>query len=374
MKIALIYGQWSLSFRKDFTFKELKDDPRGLSGSELAFIRLADCLSFPGNTVELFTVATDQPEAYPVRPLSELDQIDESYDVALVINEPDLLRHTKARLKVCYHLINSFEFLADAPYHVDLWLSPSEPHRQMILGQPHNVGEVVGGTLGTWQAEAKNWKTVHLGCDPPELGKVEKVPGRVIYTSSPDRGLHWLLQEWPAIRKAVPHAHLKIFYRLEPWLKQWETTGYYAPIERLRRRALYIGDALRRLQGHGVEVVDSVSRNQIQREMLEAEVMAYPCDPVRWTEGFSCSILEGCAAQACPVVMWADALGPLYGAHIPVTPKGDLEQWRETVIKCLRDPAHRFVVNTKARKLAETMTWADTARGVLAAIEEKLCS
>lgn len=368
MKIALIYGAWSLSFRKDFDFSNLPDDPRGLSGSEMAFVRLGEELGMAAD-VTAFTIAKEYGAT--VRPLDELDQIDESYDVAMVINEPDLLRPVRAKLKVCYHLINSFEFLVDKPDHVDLWLSPSEPHRQMVLGQDHIVGHTQGGSPGTWKANPENWKTLHLGCDLPDVSTLKKVPGRVIYCSSPDRGLHWLLQEWPAIKRAVPHAHLRIFYRLQPWLDQWEKIGYHKPIEPLRARALYIKEALRRMRHLGIEVVDSVSRNQIAREMSEAEVMAYPCDTTRWTEGFSCSLLEGCAAQACPVTTDVDALGAIYGKAIPTLPRGDWNGWRLAVIEALQNKNYRDAINTRARALAETMTWAETVRNLLSAIEVK---
>ena len=38
------------------------------------------------------------------------------------------------------------------------------------------------------------------------------MPGRVIWCSSADRGLHWLLSQWPKIKEAVPYASLKVFY------------------------------------------------------------------------------------------------------------------------------------------------------------------
>jgi glycosyltransferase involved in cell wall biosynthesis len=242
----------------------------------------------------------------------------------------------------------------------------------MILGQAHDVGQTAGGVQGSWVPNPDNWEVVPLGCDPPDLSKAEKMPGRVVYCSSPDRGLHLLLQEWPAIKRAVPHATLKIFYRLAPWLEQWHGVHYYPPIERQRARAHYIEEALRRMPDHGIEVCDSVSRNQIQREMLAAEVMAYPCDTVRWTEGFSCSLLEGCAAQACPVTTDVDALGEIYGGVIPTLPKGEIGQWRETVIRALQDSKFRAEVNNQARSFAEKLTWEETARTLASLLTDRL--
>lgn len=372
-RIAFAYGAWSLTFRKTLDFSALLDDPRGLTGSEYGIIRTAQECAELGHDVTLYTQSNDTSYGkLKIAPLDQLTKFDG--DAAIVWNEPDMLRDVKAKVRVCEQMINSFEYCKVGFYdHIDIWVSPSKPHRDMILSQKHDVQWGSGGDPAElYEPDPAKWFAVDLGCDPDHYGKAEKIPGRVVYCSSPDRGLHWLLQEWPAIRRAVPNATLHIYYRLKPWIDGFATTGYFPPIERLRARALYVQEALRRMPDHGITIRDSVSRNEIEREMDKAQVLAYPCDTIRWSEGFSCTILEGCAAKACPVISDCDALGEIYWGVLPITKRGEWATWREMVVQCLRNEQHRNDVNDAARAFAEERTWKKHAEKVCNLIDSKL--
>jgi hypothetical protein len=141
------------------------------------------------------------------------------------------------------------------------------------------------------------------------------------------------------------------------------------------RRAYYIKEALRRLAPHGVELVDSVSRNQIDREMAEAQVLAYSCDPVSWTEGFSVTLMEGCAAGSCPISTAVDALPEIYGSHIPLIPlpvKDHMSEFSDYVIRGLTDETFRDGVNASARELALKYTWTSLAERLGVILSESL--
>lgn len=369
MRVALIYGDWCLSFRGAWDFRDLWHDPRGMSGSELAFVRIAQELVKLGHEVTLFTTAghidasgnkVQQKDfnGIPVKPLAE--RVDFDGDVALVLNEPELLRDcTKVKVRACEQYLNSFEYCRlGFDSHVDLWLSPSDSHRDMILGMKHEHDlRIDGSPRGYYEPDPAKWVTVPLGCDPERYGNAPKVSGRVVYCSSPDRGLHLLLQEWPKIKKAAPHASLRIFYRLKPWLDDMHNMRYNPAVEPLRARGYYIEECLRRMPDMGIEICDSVSRERIEQEMSAAESLAYPCDTIRYSEGFSCTILECCAARACPVIFDTDALGSIYGNACAVVPRGDMGAWSDTIIRALQDSEFREATNRTARALAEELTW-----------------
>jgi glycosyltransferase involved in cell wall biosynthesis len=134
-------------------------------------------------------------------------------------------------------------------------------------------------------------------------------PHRVVWASSPDRGLHHVLSMWPDIRARVPDAELHVFYRLAPWL---ERAGNSVD-EGVARRARYIAMALPRLKDMGVVVRDLVPNAEMAREFQQAAVLAYPCDPVRYTEGFGCSVLDAAAGGCLPIISDADALPEVHG-------------------------------------------------------------
>jgi glycosyltransferase involved in cell wall biosynthesis len=380
MRIAILYSPWCLSFRRTLDLDTWRTDPRGLSGSELCAIRLCQEFAKEGHDVDLFTHSQSASRAWEgILVLPWEGRGNDEYDLAISINYPDELREVKAKLRVCYQLVNGVEYCkAGVERFVDLWISPSEAHRDMFLNDPtwHRVEVTHENPTGKAQyvPNASQWEVVPLGCDPERYEGFEKVPGRVVYCSSPDRGLHWLLQEWPAIRKAVPHASLRIFYRLKDWIAHFDTQPFFLPIEGQRNRALYIREALKRLEGHGVEVFDSVNRETIEREMAQAEVLAYPCDTTRWSEGFSCTVLEACAARACPVITDCDALGSIYGEALDVAALGDLAMWRNQVVCALSNDGYRKHWNERAHAFAKELTWTKTASSILELAQARLSS
>lgn len=378
MKLAIAYGKFCLSFRGSLPFAAHRQDARGLTGSEYGFIRIAQELAALGHSVTAYTISDETEfEGIKIRSVNDLGEVDATFDAAIAINEMELLRDCKAKLRVCEQFLNSFDYAKlGFEKHVDLWCSPSQGHLDMVLGMDHEVELTPDNVGGIFRADPANWTVIPLGCDPERYdASISKVPGRVVYCSSPDRGLHWLLQEWPAIKRAVPHATLKIFYRLQPWIDGFADVAYSPPIEMLRSRAVYIQECLRRMSGPewGITVCDSVSREQIEREMCEAEVLAYPCDTVRWSEGFSCTILEGCAARACPVITDCDALGGIYMEACVVEDMdapGWQATWRDSIIRVLRDASRRGRINEKARAFAERHTWRLHAERLIAAIQK----
>jgi glycosyltransferase involved in cell wall biosynthesis len=328
-----------------------------------------------GHEVTLYTEAAQKEwEGMRVVPLREPFYFD---DVAIAINEPDLLRRFQQSKRVWECWLNDVTFCSpDFEEHVDLGISPSPAHLDQVLHNTawHDVHVTPATPRGThvYDPMKFDWEMIELGCDPEKYPAVDKISGRVVYCSSPDRGLHWLLQEWPKIRRAVPHATLHIFYRLRDWIAGFEGVKYFPPIEALRARALYVAEAIRRMPDMGITVRDSVSRETIEREMAQAEVLAYPCDTTSWSEGFSCTILEACAARACPVITDCDALPSIYKDHALMAERGKWGDWSDLVIKALKEPELRKEWNIKARQRAEQLTWKRHAEQLMAAIRTRL--
>ena len=55
MKVSVFFGGLCLSFRKELDFNGLWQDPRGLTGSELAAVRLSEWFATLGHETTLYT-------------------------------------------------------------------------------------------------------------------------------------------------------------------------------------------------------------------------------------------------------------------------------------------------------------------------------
>lgn len=381
MEILFVYAPYMFRHQgffekgKQFDFGRLYDDKSGLTGSELSCFTFAHKFAQRGHNVSILTTTCNNPgEWNGVRIISmnkreDIGVLGGPWDVVYSWNDIDTLRfasHPKT-LKILNMQINDVDHGFDGyDNYIDIYTSPSHSHRDRMSKKT---------------PDPNKWEVVYNGCDPSiydhirNLG-VQEVSGRVIYASSPDRGLHWLLQIWPKIQKAVPHAHLKIFYEVDKWMGGLvnQIPSPNVDIAILSARARYIREALLRLKDHNIELVGSVSRSEIAKEFVEAQVLAYPCDTINYTEGFSVTLMEACASGTVPVTSDVDALSELYGSSVPMvhSPVGNnLDTYTNLVIRSLTDPGFRNDVLAKTSKLAAQFSWDKLTDGFLDILEAR---
>jgi glycosyltransferase involved in cell wall biosynthesis len=334
-------------------FARLWDDPRGLTGTESSVAIFARELAKRGHAVSIYY---NEPQGVfdgvTVADMNRLSSDANAFDVVCSWSvDPKRLSGIGSHvLKVFYATGNRFDSYAhNFEDDVDLFLSPSEDH----------CAHMRKWTL----THSDKWQVLPLGCCLDEYGLSGKIPGRVAHTSSPDRGLHWVLQEWPAIRRSVSNATLRIFYYgMERYIGLADPESSEGSTAEHGRRARYIDAAIKRLAGEGVSFIGSSSCHTMRRELSEAMVLAYPCDTVAYSEGFSISTLEGCASGALPVIVGSDALGSIYDGHVPCVSapaKKNISQWRDLVIRALVDSKWRNGWVTRARMFAERHDYVD---------------
>ena len=123
------------------------------------------------------------------------------------------------------------------------------------------------------------------------IGNPNKIKGRFIYSSAPERGLADLLKNWPKIKEALPHASLDIF----------------SPSYSIATPEDY--DCIRmHIKCHG-----SVDQKTLHDAMLRAEYWCYITD---YEETYCITALEMQYANVIPIIKRVAALGETVNSGI----------------------------------------------------------
>lgn len=322
MRIALIFSAKCSTYLPDAGFDVAGlYETRGLTGSESGIFNIAKGLAERGHEVDVYC-KTHAPKLKcknlaGVNVYPQNHPMGDDYDGYISWNDPDHLPAVRTKgIKICSQQLNDFS-ISESAYdrRTDIYAFPSESHLEFMIKHcklRRSKCTVVPNST-------------NIEFFSPET---EKVPGSVVYTSSPDRGLHHLLDIFPKVRDWVPHASLKIFYRFWPWYKAAKENG-----DLVGQRARYIAERLEQLGTNGengITLVGPVDNKTLARELSRTAVLAYPCVPVRYTEGFSIAVLDACAAGCLPFITDVDALPSIYGEKVQIVegnPRVNRNEW-----------------------------------------------
>jgi len=157
-------------------------------------------------------------------------------------------------------LVDMHDVMGDAEFtttriaNIDKVLVKSIFHRKLFPSIPDDKVEVIGNGID-------------LDHFQPVPGLAKK-PHSMIYTSSPDRGLEHLLDNWKAIKAAVPDATLDVYYG-------WHVfDGIYKgdPVMQTWKKMM-----VEKMNQPGIKLLGRVGHKEIALAMMQAEVFAYPC-------------------------------------------------------------------------------------------------
>lgn len=361
MRIAFLYGRFSLGNRP-FDFDALYEAPRGLTGSELSCVEYAQAMRDRGHEVSLVVGQPMLPREWEGLTVCQLDnaKLVDEHDAVISWNEPNLFFETAEKpLRVVNQQLNDFGYCRPGwESVVDVVTSPSAHHLEFLRKQAPDV---------------RAWEVLPNGCDPALYEERERIPGRVVWASSADRGLHRLLECWPEIKHRAPEASLRAFYNFTANdFDELEAVGpnVHPDLLEIAQRKRYIRHAMARLAGPrwDVEHVGSVGRERMRIEFEKSMVLGYPCETIRYTEGFSVTTMEACASSCLPVITDVDALGQIYGGAVPMVrldadglSRAKLGEFVDLVVRGLTDEAWRREQTAACRALAEKHAWPTLA-------------
>lgn len=204
-----------------------------------------------------------------------------------------------------------------------------------------------------------------LGVDLPHEQHTRewRIPGRMLWSSEPARGLWHMLDIFDHVRKAMPEATLHVGYNFarqfeyHRWVPNSISEAMWACKERME-------------MGLGVVNLGDVSRELVlRREQAECQVFAYPCDPpTPGSELFCLSAMEAAAAGAALVLADNEALPEVYEDTATVLPlpgkwlpseerRYDSQDWGEAVVGLMSDPVIWQEYSNRSRRLAAANSW-----------------
>lgn len=271
----------------------------GLGGSETAVSRVAEKLSKQGYSVRIYGnpgpyigYENDDASNPLYLPFSEFDP-DEKIDIFISCRRADIVDKP----------INALERW--------LWLHDTNIGETLTPERAQKFNRFL--MVSQWQAN--QYLRLYEGVTPEKitiignginlslLNSIDDLPPKDLYkfisTSSPDRGLIYLLELWPKIWEKYPRATLDIYYGWDDWDKYDVKGG----------SLLQLRDKLKELcelyKNAGVTVYNKIGQKELYYKLLGAGVIVWPS---LFCETYCISLME---AMACGVIYIGSNIGAL---------------------------------------------------------------
>jgi glycosyltransferase involved in cell wall biosynthesis len=192
-----------------------------------------------------------------------------------------------------------------------------------------------------------------IAADPPE-----REPHRLMYASSPDRGMEYLLEMFPRIREMVPDVELHIYYGFDNIEKVVQHLGKNS-------RVGYRTQRLRDLLAQpGVHYHGRTGQPELLREWFKAGLWVHPSNFTE-TSCITCMDAQACGAIPITGPVWAIAENVQHGIFIDGDVRNQLVAARYILetFKALVTPGFQEAIRPDMMAWArETFDWDIWAR------------
>lgn len=340
--IAIMTGDTALDAWGPWSLKE------GIGGSEEAIIRLAPKLQALGYRVVVFAKpgnATGLDPETGVMWQNYWDcNLDDKFDIFVSWRAPFIFdKKIKARKKYLWlhDVMEEGEFTPERIKNFDKCILLSKYHRSLFPMIPDDKVLMSGN-----------------GIDPEEFDgvTVERDPHKILYASSHVRGLRYLYEIWPEVKKAVPDATLDVYYGRE---------SYDAVHKGNPERMKWMDDMIQMAKDlDGVTDHGKASQQTIVEQGFRSGIWAYPCP---FPEIYCITAIKSQASGAVPVASNYAALDETIQFGHKQTfgefDDADLQKYKESLIWWLQHPEEQEKVRPEMMKWARTVSWANVALG-----------
>ena len=331
---------WCFDTGQGWTPDSLRDG--GIGGAETAVIRVAEELAKQGMRVTVY--AECEGVWNGVRYAHSKDFRPQQCELFVSwrsIGPAPVMKDLATHRWVWAHDVHAGEMTADQLEGVTI-VALTEWHKTFLEERYPGASIVVCGN----------------GIDPERFDqRVARVPHRLIYAQSPDRGLDLVLGLFPKIKAKYPDATLDVFYGFDMARKRYP--DYIADIEKAAKQ-------------DGVTLHGRVGQDQLATEYQQSDVMLYPAvmpDGSPFSETYCISVVEALAAGCFPITADHGALRETNnGGAFFQPPTYDKALFR---LFAFWDNRHmeQERMRKAGRKWAREQTWAKVARQWLALME-----
>jgi glycosyltransferase involved in cell wall biosynthesis len=300
---------------------------RGVGGAELALMSWAETMANRGHNVTVYNDPTATGDYSGCNYVNKADfNPAGSRDVFILFRSPNpLLRTVKAGYKI--HWSCDQFTIGDFGRDIFPWVD------KVVCISPYHVAY----HRGRYGIEAERIGYIDLGVRLGDYGDPmgQKITGRCIFCSVPDRGLDILRSVWPQIKRQAPGASLVITSDYRLW-------GNASPNNH-RHRLDWIDEP-------DVTFLGKVERARLVQEQQAAVCQPYPCT---YEELFCISAAECQVSGATPVTSTVGALKTTneFGYSRDGVPASyEFKEWFVSkVIEMLNKPFDSVMIE-KARK------------------------
>lgn len=193
-----------------------------------------------------------------------------------------------------------------------------------------------------------------------------KSSNRVIYSSSPDRGLDIILEHiWPKVVEAVPDAELHVYYGWDSYDKISEYTGMG---KNFKAKMVDLFLKSKNVVQHG-----RINQNELAKEFEKSTVWLYP---TYFAETYCITAIEAQLGGAIPITNHLAGLSETVKNGIFID--GDVhstevqDEFAKQTIRVLKmDPEERKRLQNIVRQKAPAHSWNDRARSWLELLGSK---
>lgn len=316
----------------------------GIGGSEEAVIYLSKELNKLGYEVTVF---------------NECGQMEGDYNGVKYINNYEFNARDEFNVLISWRT-NLFKFPVKAK-HKWVWLHDvpqagwfSEPSEIAALDKIIVLTEYHKSLLNKDVPEEKILVSSNgINLEDFDVEEVRE-PHRIIYASSYDRGLQYLLEMWEDIRKEVPDAELHVYYGLDNIAK----VAKQDPVFKDFYDQIKIALAQDGVTDHG-----RVGHKELVREFKKASIWAYPTD---FPEINCITAMKAQACGAIPVCTDYAALSETVKAGVVIPGKGgapDVDKnFKQALIELLSSTEEQEKVRPLVEKHKDEFSWSNIAK------------